>query len=327
MTADTMDYNTETGTAIFTGPSEMKGDSIYLACEWGWYDTRNNKTRISKNAVIDNKKQIISGDSIYYDDNTGYGEAFRHTTISDTASHTILKGNYAWYYKQPERFLITDSAMYIQVSGQDSLFLHADTISSVTVFASDTSSFGYRLMRAYHGCRIFSDDLQAKCDSLSYSFRDSVIHLYTKPVLWTEENQLTSDSMSVFTINRKADRMELYNSAFVISQVDSLRFNQMKGRKLTGYFRDNKLYRVFIEGNGQSIYYVVDNDKVVGVNNTICANIEILWENGKIKNIFEYRDPQGTIDPPSMSPQSFKKMDGFDWQDIIRPKSIADIFR
>ena len=28
MTADTMDYNTETETAFFTGPSELKGDSL-----------------------------------------------------------------------------------------------------------------------------------------------------------------------------------------------------------------------------------------------------------------------------------------------------------
>ena len=35
--------------------------------------------------------------------------------------------------KQPERFLVTDKAMFIQVSKNDSLFLHADTINSVTV--------------------------------------------------------------------------------------------------------------------------------------------------------------------------------------------------
>ncbi len=94
-----MDYNTETETAFFTGPSEMKGDSIYLYCEKGWYDTKNKKTRIWDNALIDNKQQIITGDSLYYDENTGYGEAFRNTSIADTNNHIVVKGNYAWYYK------------------------------------------------------------------------------------------------------------------------------------------------------------------------------------------------------------------------------------
>jgi lipopolysaccharide export system protein LptA len=325
MTADTMDYNSETETAIFTGPSEMKGDSIYLYCEKGWYDTKNNLTRIWKNAVIDNKQQIIYGDSLYYDENTGYGQSFGNITIADTTDNILVKGDYAWYYKEPERFLVTDSAMYIQISKNDSLFLHADTISAVTV--SDTSLKGYRLVRAYFGCRVFSKDLQAKCDSLSYSFQDSVIRLYHEPVLWSEENQLTSDSMAIFTKNRQADKMELYNSAFVTSKVDTLRFNQIKGRNLTGYFRNNKLYKINIEGNGESIYYIVDGEEIIGVNAAKCARIEILIEEGKIKDISQYQSPEGVIDPPGISPKTMKRLEGFNWFDTLRPKKVADIFK
>jgi lipopolysaccharide export system protein LptA len=323
MTADTMDYNTETETAFFTGPSEMKGDSIYLYCEKGWYDTKNNVTRIWKNAIIDNKKQLVDGDSLHYDDNTGYGEAFGDISITDTSKRIIVKVNYALYYRQPERFLVTDSAMFIQVSKSDSMFLHADTISSITV--SDTS-VGYRLMRAFHGCRIFSKGFQSKCDSLSYSFRDSVIRLYIRPVIWSEENQLTSDSMAIFTLNSKTERMELYNSAFVTSKVDSLRYNQIKGRSLTGYFKDNELYKIDVIGNGESIYYLIDGEDIVGVNTTRCASIEIYVENGKIVEIYERQSPEGVIDPPVMRPGPNLLLPGFNWLDSIRPNTILDIF-
>jgi len=214
--------------------------------------------------------------------------------------------------------------MFIQVNRTDSLFLHADTISAITV--ADSTPGGYRLMRAHYGCRIFSDDLQAKCDSLSYSFQDSVIRLYVNPVIWSEEHQLTSDSMSIFTRNRQADRMELYNSAFVVSQVDTLRFNQLKGRTLTGHFRENKLYRINIEGNGESIYYLVDGDEIVGRNTTRCAKIEIFVEDGKIKEIYEYQSPEGVIDPPSATPGGNPRLPGFNWFDAIRPKKVSDIF-
>ena len=324
MTADTMDYNTETETAFFTGPSELEGDSIYLYCEKGWYDTKNKQTRIWENALIDNKQQIITGDSLFYNDSTGYGEAFRNTVIADTNNNILVMGNYAWYYKQPERFMVTDSAMFIQINRTDSLFLHADTISAITM--SDSTADGYRLMRAYYGCRVFSKDLQAKCDSLSYSFQDSVIRMYVNPVLWSEENQLTSDSMAIFTKNRNADRMELYNSAFVVSQVDTLRFNQLKGRSLIGYFRENKLYKINIDGNGESIYYLIDGDAIIGRNTTRCARIEIFVEDGKITEIYEYQSPEGEIDPPSVSPRENPKLPGFNWFDGIRPKNKLDIF-
>jgi len=325
MTADTMDYNTESETALFTGPSELKGDSLYLYCERGWYDTKKNLTSIWRNALIDNRQQLVKGDSLYYEDETGFGECYGNLSITDTTDNLIVKGDYAWYFKDPERFMVTDSAVFIQVSGGDSLFLHSDTLRSVTV--ADTSGLDYRLMSAWYGCRIFSRDLQAMCDSLAYSFQDSVIRLYKRPVIWSEENQLTSDSMAVFTKNRKADRMELYNAAFVVSQVDTMRFNQTKGRSLTGYFRDNELYRISISGNGESIYYLIDNDAIAGVNKAKCASMDIFIEDGKVREIIEYQEPEGVIDPPSATPQNNGHLDGFIWLDSLRPKKITDIFK
>jgi lipopolysaccharide export system protein LptA len=326
MTADTMDYNTESEIALFTGPSELTGDSLYMYCERGWYDTKNDITSIWRNALIDNKQQVVRGDSLYYEKASGFGECYGNLSITDTTDNLIVKGQYAWYYKEPERFMVTDSAMFIQVSDGDSLFLHADTIGAVTILP-DSLPAGYRLMSAYYGCRVFSKNLQAKCDSLSYSFQDSVIRLYVNPVIWSEENQLTSDSMAIFTKNQKADRMELYNTAFVVSQVDTLRFNQTRGRSLTGYFRDNELYKINITGNGESIYYLLDNDEVIGVNKAKCSNMEIFVDDGQIKEIFEYKEPEGIIDPPSTAPQNNLHLEGFNWFDYLRPKVVSDIFK
>ncbi len=325
MTADTMDYNTKTETSYFTGPTEVKGDSLYLYCEKGWYDTKNDITSIWKKAMIDNKKQIIHGDSLYFNNHTGYGESFRNVIIEDTTNSMMVKGDYAWYYKQPEKFMVTNKAMFIQFSKNDSLFLHSDTIRAITEV--DTSAKEYRIVKAYYGCRIFSQDLQAKCDSLSYSFRDSVIRLYSSPVIWSDENQLTSDSMAVFTKNRQADKLELYNTAFVTSEVDTFRYNQIKGRSLTGYFRNNELYQIDIKGNGESIYYLLDEDNIAGRNQTKCANIEIFVKKNKISRIYEFGNPEGFIDPPSINVPDTIRLKGFMWLDSLRPKNKSDIFR
>jgi hypothetical protein len=179
-------------------------------------------------------------------------------------------------------------------------------------------------MRAFHHVRIFSKDLQAKCDSMSYSFQDSVIRLYHAPVIWSTENQLTSDSMALFTKNRQSDRLELYNDAFIIGLVDTIRYNQIKGRSLTGYFKNNELFKINIKGNGESVYYIPDGENVAGRNQSKCANIEILLEKGKISEIYEYENPDGFIDPPL--PANPVKLVGFKWLDLIRPKKKADIF-
>ena len=322
MKADTMDYNTKTEIAYFTGPTELNGDSLYIYCEKGWYDTRKQVTSVWKNAMIDNRTQIVHGDSLYFNDSTGYGESFRNVVIEDTAKHIAIEGNYAWYYKEPERFLVTDRAVFIQISKGDSMFVHGDTLNSITV--SDTTGRSYRLMRAYHGCRIFSKNLQAKCDSLAYSFQDSVIRLYRIPVIWSDENQLTSDSMAVFTKNQQTDRLELYNAAFIASQVDTIRFNQIKGRNLTGHFKNNELYKIDIKGNGESLYYLLDGDAVAGRNQSKCANIEVIVDKGKVIEIYEHQNPEGFIDPPL--PANPIRLDGFKWFDKLRPRKKNDIF-
>jgi len=324
--ADTMDYNTRTEVSYFTGPTTLTGDSLNMYCEKGWFDTRNDVTSVWKNALIDNRKQIVHGDSLFYNDSTGYGEAYRNVIIQDTTNNLIIEGDFAWYYKQPESFLVTKKAIFIQVSGQDSLFLHADTISAVTM--PDTSGTGYRLMRAYHNSKIFSRRMQARCDSLIYSFRDSVIRFYQEPIMWTEEYQLISDSMAIFTKNRQAERLEMYNSAFVVSMIDTMRYNQIKGRNLTGFFKDNELNKIEVNGNGESIYFLIDGDQITGVNQSRCARIEAFVKDGKVNEIIDHGNPEGVIDPPTLTTDPAElKLEGFQWLDQLRPKQKSDIFK
>jgi hypothetical protein len=166
--------------------------------------------------------------------------------------------------------------------------------------------------------------MQAKCDSLSYSFQDSVIRLYNAPVIWSNEDQLTSDSMAVFTKNRQTDRLELYNNAFIASQVDTSRFNQIKGRSLTGHFKNNELYKINIKGNGEALYYLLDGENVAGVDQSKCANMEVILDKGKVSEIYEYENPEGFIDPPL--PLTHVRLEGYKWFDNIRPKKKNDIF-
>jgi hypothetical protein len=130
--------------------------------------------------------------------------------------------------------------------------------------------------------------------------------------------------MAVFTKNQKTDRLELYNTAFIVSQVDTIRFNQTKGRSLTGYFKDNELAKINIKGNGEVVYYLLDDETVAGIDQSKCADIEVILEKGKPTEIYEYQNPEGVIDPPL--PIKAVRLEGFKWFENIRPKKKSDIF-
>lgn len=317
MRADTMRYDTYNEVVWFAGPTEAVGDSIYLYCESGWSDTRNDVSQLMKNAVLDNREQRITGDTLWYDEKIGEGEAFGNVTITDTTDNITGGGKYAWYTKRPENILLTGLPWFTTFSDEDTITLRADTLRAIPV--ADTIGINHRLLKAFYGCTIFSREMQASCDSLSYSFQDSVIRLYDDPIVWSRENQLTADSIALFTKDSKAEHMELYNNAFVVSEVDTARYDQISGKNLSGYFVDNKLHRIKVTGNGEAIYYVVDGNELVGVNRARSATIEIIIEDGKIAEIYQNQSPDGVLDPPLKNPDSEMRLDGYRWHPELRP--------
>lgn len=317
MLADTMRYDTHNEIAWFAGPTEVTGDSIYLYCEKGWSDTRNDVSQLMINAVLDNREQRITGDTLWYDERSGEGEGFGNVVIEDTTDNIMAGGSYAWYVKRPERFLLTGSPWFTLFSDDDTLTLRSDTLRAIP--QADTAGITHRLLKSYYGCTMFSREMQGRCDSLSYSFMDSVIRLYRDPIVWSRENQLTADSIFLFTKESKADHMELYNKAFVVSEVDSTRYDQISGKNLSGYFIENKLHRIQVTGNGEAVYYVVDGNELVGVNRARSATIEIFIEDGKIAEIYQNQSPDGTLDPPLKKSDAEMRLDGFRWHPDLRP--------
>ena len=117
------------------------------------------------------------------------------------------------------------------------------------------TSITWRVFYAYRKVKFFRTDIQGKCDSLVYSGKDSIMRLFKEPVLWQDKNQLTGEKVEIKTSAGEIKNLFLRNNAFIISKEDSVKFNQIKGKQMTGYFKENKLAKIFVEGNGQTIVY------------------------------------------------------------------------
>lgn len=315
-----MKYNTDKKITYFNGPTEIIGDSSYIYCERGWYNTETDISQLNQNAIVKNTKQTVKGDSLYYEKNTGYGRAVNNVEIIDRDQNIILRGNKGIYYDQQEYARMTDRAEFIQIASEDSLYLHADTL----LMEIDTSNT--KFIKAFYGVRIFKSNLQGKCDSLAYSFADSVIRLYNEPVLWSEESQISAEYIEIHTENRQAKTMFLQKSAFIVSMQDTSYYNQIKGKNMTCHFRKNELYRVDVSGNGQTVYYPKDDTNVIGANKVECSNLIIYLTDGKVSTISFLKSPSGTMYPLDSAPINELILKGFQWLGHIRPQSKEDIF-
>lgn len=319
--SDTLKYNTLSEITWFFGPTLIVSKENTIYCENGWYDTRNGLAVFKKNAWMESEGQRMSGDSLFYDRNTGEGSAIGNVAVVDTVENMIINGKQAYFYEAKDSSLITGNAMLTMIFDNDSLFLHGDTLIAI----NDTVS-GHRTMRAYHHVQFFKSDMQGSCDSLTYSGVDSLLHMYTRPVLWADGNQMTAQKISMRIFEGKIESMDLENTAFIISQDDTL-FNQIKGKSMKGWFDDNALRRVDVFGNGQTLYFArKDSGGFFGMNTASSSDLRIYIEEKEIQEIIFLNQPEGVLTPLNQTYPDERRLSDFKWLEFLRPKSREDIF-
>ncbi len=321
---DSLRYDTKTEISYFNGPTEIYSDDRYIYCESGWYDTKNDISYVNKKAFLEEEGRTLRGDTLYYDAVEGYGYAKGQVEMMDTSQHVTMKGHYGLYYSENEYAMVTDSALMIQIDGSDTMYIHADTLLSTRHIAEsgDTS----RILRAYYKVKIFRPDMQVMCDSLAYPEADSTFHFYGEPVLWSDENQLSADQISVMMKNRELYRMEMTGISLVVTHKEGERYDQMRGKEMRGHFVDNKLSRIDVTGNGQTIYYAEEEEEIIGANKTLCSSLTIYLKDNKVVRVSYLEKPDGTYYPLDKFPGEESRLSDFKWVAEWRPLVWQDVF-
>jgi hypothetical protein len=95
---------------------------------------------------------------------------------------------------------------------------------------------------------------------------------------------------------------------------------------MVGYIRNQQLYQIDVNGNGQSIYYPADDKELIGVNKAESSNIVIYLSENRIKRITFKGNPTGVMNPLMDVVPEDTKLEGFNWRKSERPRNKYDIF-
>ncbi len=326
MYSDTLEYSSESHISFFRGPTRIISDSSSIYCENGRYDTDRDIAQFNKNAFIYDGPKYLTGDSLYYERAGEYGEAFRNVIIHDTVENYLITGEYGEYFGELDSAYVTGEPLYILVDEEkDSLFVHGDTLYSSAY--QDSLGNKFRKLQIFYGVRFYRSDMQGKCDSLIYLTEDSTFTLYQDPIMWDDSTQITGDTIHLLTQNNQPDTLLVLGNTFMISRSDSIRYNQVSGRKMTGKFIEKELRKVYVSGNGQTVYYPKEeNGDYLGMNRSICSNILIRLRESEVKRITFLKTPEGKMHPIDQIPPDRKTLDGFNPRFEERPLSKADLF-
>ncbi|MDD4821123.1 MAG: OstA-like protein [Bacteroidales bacterium] len=399
--SDTLVYNTVTKIATILGPSRIVSDSTTILSQRGWYNTQLETSMLLDSTSIHNKATLMTGDSVFYDRVKGYSEVFGNMYVNDTIQKTILKGNYGYYDELKEYSMVTDSAVCIDYSTNDTLYIHADTLKAYTVWGnnpipnkrkktteaqkdsivqsrdtamtyqtysvaqkdtllahpvdsatvsqssvpvSDSLSHKalaapqkvpldtiYKQVIAYYGVRAYGTRMQAVCDSLALSGKDSIINMYDDPIVWNDNYQLFGEFIQVYMNDSTIEKAHVQGYVFACQNRDSIHFDQVAGTEMFARFDSlGELRRIDVSGNVLTIYYPEDSkdSSLIGMVKCESSFLEMELKNRKMQRIKMYPETTGIMKPmENLTTKKIMYLDRFVWYDYIRPMSRDDIFQ
>ena len=137
---------------------------------------------------------------------------------------------------------------------------------------------------------------------------------------------MTATAIDMLMNNNVIQEFHLNDKAMIINQLDTIKFNQIKGRNMIGHMKNNELYLVDVDGNGETLYYPDDKGVIIGMNKALSSYIKIFIENRKVKDIIFIKKPEGQLNPLFLiEPQEMKLRD-FQWHIEKKPLQKEDIF-
>jgi hypothetical protein len=206
--------------------------------------------------------------------------------------------------------------------GRDSLGADSTAVDSMGAKPFPEDSV-YKMIKAYRHVKMYRPDSQMVCDSLVLLNTDSIIRLYIEPVMWNESNQITSDSMAIYTRNELIDKAHFMGDPIMGMEIDTMYYNQVGGKDMIAYFANGEVYRNDVQGNAQTIYYMQEEDspEVTGLMYIESASISFYMTEGEIDKIAYKQNPTYVLYPMNMIPEGQKqRLNDFDWYYDRRPE-------
>ncbi len=332
--AEVIRYNRETEKTILRGSAHFRDSTRDIQGSEIRYDSRNKTYQLTGRGRVSDPPNIIEADSLDFNDVLGNGVALGSVSWQDTSSdYTVL--SWRMDYNKKSQYLNAFGGfgpvgeagrpMMKSLIDRDTLYMSADTLTS---YKPDSAS-DVRQLIAHRDVRIFKSDLQAACDSLTFSSADSIFWFYqikNVPVIWSDTSQFSGDTIRMLLKDKKLDRLWLRQNALVINSEDGILFNQIRGKNSTVFFRDDEAREMLVEGNAQALYYAVDDKKAyIGLNETACSEMRLFFGDNKVESIKFYQKPSGKFIPMKEAGRETKKLEGFFWEQVRRPRRVEDL--
>ena len=355
-------YDLKNGDAFFGNRSLVKDSSgrIYQANNIA-FDDKSGQAQLEGNAIIKDSagRLIITGNQIFLDKKSNSFLATKKPVLiiwqdKDTtyiSGDTLFSGLTKKIYQadsagrdsvvnSKEKYVADKDSVRENITKKNLLNLDTSKvivkkdssdlqlITKTKIINPDKADTSIRYFLAYHHVKIFNDSLQAVSDSLFYSSADSVFRLFYDPVIWSGQNQVTGDTIFLYTKNKKAERIYVFENGIMINKINNEFYNQIAGKTINGYFKKGVIDYMRVKGSpAESIYFVQDKDSAfTGMNRSDGSVIDMFFIKQQLDKVKVVNDVHGKLYPMRQIPADKKLLKNFNWLEKRRPKNKLELF-
>lgn len=322
MFTDSLRYNTRTHIANLLCPTRIINADGEINSSSGNYNTATGRAFLfSRSTIVTKKGNVLTGDTLFYDRKSGYGEARGNMILNDTVNKSVLYGDYGYFNEVKDSAFVTGDALAKEYSQKDTLYLHGDTINAFRLTDST------RVTNAFRRVRFYRVDLQGLCDSMSVTERDSMLRMYDHPIVWSGERQISGTEINVHFNDSTVDWARLPLGGIMAEHIAEDCYNQLSGKDMTVWMNDTTVTRLYVEGNVQVIMFPMENDSTYNKFAFVESSfMDAHFNNNQVERILLWPETTGNVTPLYLARRSSYYLPKFRWYGSFRPLSPDEVF-
>ncbi|MDR0801038.1 OstA-like protein [Fluviicola sp.] len=332
LTTDTLHYNYLVHKVFFNGPTVGLTKDSKFYCDKGWYHVETEEGLLTDNAKIEQEPRIITGDSLFYAPKRKYALGKGNVQMLDTAQKVQFNAGYFTSDGNTLTDVLTDFPLIRVMKSKDTLFLRADTL----IHVRDTMEKTLQI-KGGKDVRIFQDKIQGVSDSLDYKKAEGIMELWGNAHFWSYNSELTGDTIRAFIVNDTLiEKAHLSPKAFAANELDSGKYyNQLAGKEIWSYFKNNELIRSDVIGQAKTIFYPEDEEKTdtaivvkrMGLNRIFSSDIKVYLDSGEVIGVSYINQPDGKFYPMDQIDPEEQFLPEFKWNPLLRPKTWQELLK
>lgn len=340
LTATKGSYNTTYKWGEFEGNVRLMDDKMVLTATKGVYYRELQEAFFYGNVELQHPDFFLQADSVTHNRKTDISFArgkikleryekkmARKATETVQPARTFLFGGSLYHNNASKSSVLRGNPLVVRLKPTKEDTAVLDTLLlAARILEVNEPEEGYQHMVIRGQTRMRQGTFAARSDSSRYTkwnrepdFREE-IQLFGAPLVWSRQNQISGDTLRMVLKDGKPDSLSVFGNAFV-AQMDSVlnKINQLRGKKLFGFFEQDTLRSVTIFPQAEALYFSKNDQKKLSQGIQLKSDqLYLTFEKENIKTLDALK-PDGVIYDAEIIPENFQ-LNGFNWQPDKRPQ-------